>query len=77
MPLNSAASFDSRRAVNDKARTWRSCGVQLAWTVFANPRSVEVHRADGSIATLYENDILDSGEILPGFAVPVSDIFDL
>ena len=77
MPLNSALSFDSRRAVNDKARMWRSCGVPLAWTIFANPRSVEVHHADGAITTLYENDVLDGGEILPGFAVSVKDIFDL
>ena len=77
MSLNGAAPFDSRRAVNDKARMWRSCGVPLAWTIFANPRSVEVHHADVSITTLYENDILDGGEILPGFAVLVKDIFDL
>ena len=72
-----ASPSDSRRAVNDKARMWRSYGVPLVWTVFANPRSVEVHRADGTIITLYEDDVLDGGEILPGFSVLVKDIFDL
>ena len=72
-----ASPSDSRRAVNDKARMWRSYGVPLVWTVFANPRSVEVHRADGSIITLYEDDVLDGGEILPGFSVPVREIFEL
>ena len=72
-----ASPSDSRRAVNDKARMWRSYGVPLVWTVFANPRSVEVHRADGSTITLYEDDILDGGEILPGFSVLVRDIFEL
>ena len=68
---------DSRREVNDKARMWRDCGVPLVWAAYPETRTIDVHRADGSITTLRENDILDGGEILPGFAVAVSDIFDL
>ena len=68
---------DSRRELHDKARMWHSCGVPLTWAVYTNPRSIDVHRADGSIATLREDDILDGGEILPGFAVRVKDIFEL
>ena len=68
---------DSIAEVHDKARMWRSYGVPLVWAVYTNPRSIDVHRADGSITTLYEDDVLDCGEILPGFSVPVSDIFDL
>ena len=72
-----ASPSDSRRAVNDKARMWRSYGVPLVWAAYPDTRTIDVHRADGSVVTLYEDDILDGGEILPGFAVRVSDIFDL
>ena len=72
-----ASPSDSRREVNDKARMWHSYGVPLVWAAYPETRTIDVHRADGSIATLYEDDILDGGEILPGFAVAVSDIFDL
>ena len=72
-----ASPSDSRREVNDKARMWRDCGVPLVWAAYPETRTIDVHRADGSITTLRENDILDGGEILPGFAVRVSDIFDL
>ena len=68
---------DSVAEVNDKARMWRSYGVPLVWAAYPDTRTIDVHRADGTIATLYEDDVLDGGEILPGFAVPVSDIFSL
>ena len=68
---------DSIAEVNDKARMWRSYGVPLVWATYTNPRSIDVHHADGTITTLRENDILDGGEILPGFSVPVGDVFDL
>ena len=72
-----ASPSDSRREVNDKARMWHSYGVPLVWAAYPETRTIDVHRADGSITTLRENDVLDGGEILPGFAVRVSDIFDL
>ena len=72
-----ASPSDSRREVNDKARMWHNCGVPLVWAAYPETRTIDVHRADGSIITLRENDVLDGGEILPGFAVPVRDIFDL
>ena len=72
-----ASPSDSRREVNDKARMWNSYGVPLVWAAYPETRTIDVHRADGSITTLREDDVLDGGEILPGFAVRVSDIFDL
>ena len=68
---------DSLAEVHDKARMWHSYGVPLVWAAYPDTRTIDVHRADGSITTLYEDDVLDGGEILPGFAVSVSDIFDL
>ena len=72
-----ASPSDSRREVNNKARMWHSHGVPLVWAAYPETRTIDVHRADGTITTLDENDVLDGGEILPGFAVRVKDIFDL
>ena len=68
---------DSRRETHDKARMWRSHGVPLVWAAYPETRTIDVHSADGSITTLTDSDTLDGGEILPGFSVAVSDIFDL
>ena len=72
-----ASPSDSRRAVNDKARMWRTYGVRLVWAAFPDTLSVDVHLEDGSIATLTEDDALDGGNVLPGFTCLVSDIFEL
>ena len=66
----------SIQGVNDKAIMWLSHGVILAWVVNPDARTVEVHRAGGPVVTLYEDDTLDGGEVLPGFALPVQEIFE-
>ena len=68
---------DSVEEVNDKARMWHSYGVPLVWAAYPETRTIDVHRADGSITALHEDDVLDGGEILPGFSVLVRDIFEL
>ena len=68
---------DSRRETHDKARMWHSYGVPLVWAAYPETRTIDVHRADGSITTLTDADTLDGGEILPGFSVAVSEIFDI
>ncbi len=68
---------ESRRETHDKARMWRSYGAPLVWAAYPETRTIDVHRADGSITTLTDADTLDGGGILPGFSVAVSDIFDL
>ena len=68
---------DSRYAFADKIRMWLSYGVRIAWGVFPETRSIEVHAANGGITTLTDADTLDGGDVLPGFSLPVSEIFEL
>ena len=77
MVVEVASPIDSRIEVNDKARMWHSHGVRLVWVAYPDTRSVDVHVEDGSVATLFENDTLHGGDVLPGFTCPVSEIFDL
>ena len=62
---------------HDKARMWHSYGVPLVWAAYPETRTIDVHRADGSITTLTDADTLDGGEVLPGFSVAVSVMFDI
>ncbi len=68
---------DSITEVNDKAQMWLSFGVLLVWVVYPDTRTVEVHPMNSPVVTLTEDGILDGGAVLPGFACPVRDIFDL
>lgn len=67
---------DSASTVQLKARDYVRAGVSLVWVVFPETRTVEIHRAGSStIEVLTEADTLTGGESLPGFSVPVSEIF--
>jgi Uma2 family endonuclease len=61
--------------VNEKRDEWLAAGVRVVWTVFPNTRSVQVNRADGTYAFLRAADTLTAPDLLPGFAVPVADLF--
>ena len=66
---------DSQREIREKALMWLSFGVRLVWVAHTDTRTVDVYDSDGSVLTLTEDDNLDGGEVLPGFACPVRDIF--
>ena len=72
-----ASPSDRRPQIRSKAQMWLSYGVPLVWVVYPNTRTVEVHPIDSPVVTLYEDDTLDGGPVLPGFTCSVRDIFDL
>ena len=51
-------------------------GTELIWIVYPDLRAVAVHTLDGAIM-LNEDDTLRGGDILPGFVLPVSEIFPI
>lgn len=63
--------------VDEKRDEWLAAGVRTVWIVEPKTRTVRVHRADGSYAFLRDSDTLTAPDILPGFAVPVADLFRL
>ena len=72
-----ASPSDSRAAINDKALMWLNHGVTLVWVVYPDSRTIDVHRTDAPVVTLTEDDTLDGAPVLPGFALPVRDVFEL
>ncbi len=66
---------DRRRDMDEKMRLYRAAGVPLVWWVLPEERSVEVYRKGTLVETLHEGEVLDDEDILPGFSLPVADIF--
>lgn len=60
--------------INLKIRQLLEAGAQAVWVVDPVTRAVHVHTAQG-IRVFNENDSLSGGEVLPGFRIPVADIF--
>ena len=67
---------DSQRDVRGKISMWLDHGVSMVLEVRPAERAVMVHRPGVSAVTLTGDDVLDGGEVLPGFSLPLSEIFD-
>jgi Uma2 family endonuclease len=66
---------DSANEVQEKVREYLDFGVQLIWVVHPIQRTVTVYTADRNARVLYEDEVLDGAEVLPGFAMTVAEIF--
>ena len=67
---------DTQREVNDKTLMWLSHGVLLVIEVYPDEKAVMTHRPGQPAVTLTGEDVLDGGNVLPGFRLPLRDIFD-
>ena len=67
---------DRQDAVNDKTLMWLSLGVLMVVEVYPAERALMVHRPNAPAVALTGEDELDGGEVLPGFKLPLSEIFD-
>ena len=67
---------ESVLAMREKADLYLRNGTQLVWLVFPLDKRIEVHAADGSTTTLGIDDSLTGGDVLPGFTLPIREIFD-
>lgn len=65
---------DTAPEVAEKVAYYLAHGVPLVWVAHPRRREITVHRP-GSTRTLAVGEVLDGEEILPGFVVPVRDLF--
>ena len=72
-----ASPDDSLQSLKDKAMIWQNFGVPLVWVGYPSRREVEVYSTGGAVVTLGTDDVLDGGDVLPGFSCRVSEIFDI
>ncbi len=61
--------------MHDKIAQYFAAGVRQVWLVFPESRAVHVYRSAKQVTILDGSDMLDGGDVLPGFSVPVSAVF--
>ena len=66
---------DTYGDVDDKADEFLAAGSQAVWIVNPRRRTIAVHTPDGLPAVYNIGDSIPGGEILPGFELPLADIF--
>jgi Uma2 family endonuclease len=67
---------DTFKEMRDQAAYYLAHGTQLVWLVYPEQRIVEVYAPDADSQLLTERDTLTGGDLLPGFALPMSRVFE-
>lgn len=68
---------DRRTEVEEKVRDWLDSGAGMVVVVDAHhDRTVRIHHPPSLASTLTEDDVIDGGDVVPGWRLPVREIFD-
>lgn len=70
-----ASPSQSGPSIEEKTALYLEAGVRLVWAVDAARRTVRVRRPDGTDRLLTANDVLDGEDVLPGFRLPIAQLF--
>jgi Uma2 family endonuclease len=70
---------DSMKKVHRKALRYIKYGVRLVWVVYPDDKTVDAYMpsvaGDATVQEIGIDGVLDGGEVLPGFTLPVRDLF--
>jgi Uma2 family endonuclease len=63
--------------VEQKRDLWLNAGVRLVWIVNPQQKTVGIYTKNDRWVVLRPTDTLDGGDVLPGFSLPLADLFKL
>lgn len=66
---------DRADAVEVKALDYLRCGVREVWVIHPRSRTVSVYRSPTDVEALTATDHLDGADVVPGFRLPVAELF--
>lgn len=62
--------------IRKKLHEYLEHGVSQVWQVYPDTREIVVHFPDGSAKTYRAGEVLQGGDLLPGFSLDVAELFD-
>jgi Uma2 family endonuclease len=68
--------YDSAEEVEQKTQEWLNFGVLMVVNVYPVSQRIHVFRTDASPVILTIDNTLDGGDVLPGFSVPIRQLFE-
>jgi Uma2 family endonuclease len=66
---------NTHKEMQRKLHDYFAAGVELAWLVDPRSRTVAVYTSAQDFTVLHEGQMLDGGTVLPGFSLPLRDLF--
>ncbi|HLV33607.1 MAG TPA: Uma2 family endonuclease [Spirillospora sp.] len=73
--ISDETNLEEQRHLRRKITNYLAAGT-IVWVVLPVSQMVEVHTPGQPLKTLYADDTLDGGDVLPGFQLPVKAIFE-
>ena len=67
---------ETAASLERKAQEYLAAGSQRVWVVYPVSRIVIVYHPDGGAVTYSGDDMITDEELLPGFSLPLADIFE-
>ncbi len=68
---------NSPAAIHAKVADYLAAGTQCVWVIDTEAETVAVYRSLLSPGTLAADDVLDGGDVVPGFQTTVAQLFDV
>lgn len=69
------SSGDRPAETAEKVQMWLDAGVKLVWVVYPTRQVIEVYQPGEATITLTAEASLGGGSVVPGFSVPVGEVF--
>ena len=66
---------DSAEEIDLKIREYFDAVTRLIWVIYPSSRTIHVYTSPRNVQVLAANDTLGGGELLPGFACEIAQIF--
>ena len=70
------SASDSVAQLMRKVKQYFRAGCHTVWIVYPDKKEIHVLEASGADCILHEHDALEAPELLPGFSVPVAQVFE-
>jgi Uma2 family endonuclease len=75
LAIEVASPWDRWSELRNKVHDYLSAGTPMVWVVEAEARRITVFSGPNEVRFLHDGDVLEGGLPLPGFHMPVSDVF--
>jgi Uma2 family endonuclease len=66
---------DRAAEVLAKVAEYLEAGTRLVWVVYPQTQKIVVYRPSADVQMLSVSDTLEGGDVVPGFACPVAEVF--
>ena len=70
-----ASPSDSMADLDRKVEQYLAAGSTLVWVVMPKYERIRIYRADGTSTVRHRGEMLDAPELLPGWSMPVEQVF--